>query len=156
MRRSQSFTRSSRRVSSQELGYSCSVGPADPSCRCSTHHQLTQCFDDYETGDERFAKHPNEGRIAELEALHGFLQEAVAALDAEKQKIVAPLDRMKQLLQAKDKRTMLLEMAGTASLSITLCVKLCSNYEGHSSCWHRLHTPMRRYAMSRQTPTTFY
>lgn len=71
---------------------------------------LNPCDDD--AGDERFGRAPNEGRVAELEALQEFLVDAVAAFDAEQATIVAPLDRMKRLLQAKDKRTTLLEMAG--------------------------------------------
>ena len=64
------------------------------------------------TGEERFAKRPNEGRVAELEALQEFLKDAVAAFDAQQATIVAPLDRMKLLLTSKDKRATLLEMAG--------------------------------------------
>lgn len=63
-------------------------------------------------GEERFSKVPNEGRVAELEALQEFLKDAVAVFDAQQATIVAPLDRMKRLLQSKDKRATLLEMAG--------------------------------------------
>ena len=56
------------------------------------------------SGGERFAKRPNEGRVAELESLQEFLKDAVAAFDAQQATIVAPLDRMKLLLQSKDKR----------------------------------------------------
>lgn len=39
-------------------------------------------------------------------------QEAVAAVEAAAQSLAAPQDRLKRLLEAKDKKAMLLEMAG--------------------------------------------
>jgi hypothetical protein len=69
-------------------------------------------------GQERFAAKPDEDRVAELEALQDFLQQAAAAFDAKQQTVLEPLDRLKQLLAAKDKRATLLEMAGDAPLTI--------------------------------------
>ena len=54
--------------------------------------------------------------MGELEALRDFLEQAAAAFDAQQEKVLAPVDRLKQLLAAKDKRATLLEMAGK-----TLC-----------------------------------
>lgn len=63
-------------------------------------------------GQERFGKVVNEDRLAELEGLRDFLRDGVQQVDAQTQKLAAPVDRMKQLLTAKDKKAMLLEMAG--------------------------------------------
>lgn len=78
-------------------------------------------------GEERFAKRPNEGRVAELEALQEFLKDAVAAFDAQQATIVAPLDRMKLLLTSKDKRATLLEMAGNNQIDQPLLDLLQQN-----------------------------
>jgi hypothetical protein len=64
------------------------------------------------TGEERFKANSNQDRVAELELLQGYLKEAVQKIDSEVQGKVAPLERMKRLLMAKDKRATLLEMAG--------------------------------------------
>ena len=63
----------------------------------------------------RFAATPNEDRLAELEGLRSFLQDAINMIDARAQEIAAPADRMKKLLTAPDKRAMLLDMAGKDS-----------------------------------------
>lgn len=63
-------------------------------------------------GLQRFGKSPNEERLAELEALKEFLQDAIKALDESTVNAAAPADRLRQLLQAPDKRATLLEMAG--------------------------------------------
>lgn len=63
-------------------------------------------------GAERFKPNPNEGRVAELEMLQEYLKDALVKLDSQIEGKVAPLERMKKLLTAKDKRATLLEMAG--------------------------------------------
>ncbi len=64
--------------------------------------------------------------MGELEALRDFLEQAAAAFDAQQEKVLAPVDRLKQLLAAKDKRATLLEMAGkTLRRDGTLCACLC-------------------------------
>lgn len=68
--------------------------------------------------------------MAELELLKEYLTGAVQKLDNEVQGKVAPLDRMKKLLTAKDKKAMLLEMAGQCPLSYVLrgaSYSLCLN-----------------------------
>lgn len=63
-------------------------------------------------GEQRFAKVPNQERLAELESLQEFLGPALAALDDVTAKAAAPAERARKLLQAPDKRAMLLDMAG--------------------------------------------
>ena len=84
--------------------------PFHPELLCAP--SITPLSSTAHSGEERFAKRPNEGRVAELESLQEFLKDAVADFDAQQATIVAPLDRMKLLLTSKDKRTTLLEMAG--------------------------------------------
>ncbi len=50
--------------------------------------------------------------MSELELLQGYLKQAVDKIDSEVQGKVAPMERMRRLLTAKDKRATLLEMAG--------------------------------------------
>ena len=64
-------------------------------------------------GAERFKPNANEGRVAELEMLQEYLRDALAKLDSQIEGKVAPLERMKRLLTAQDKKATLLEMAGT-------------------------------------------
>ena len=63
-------------------------------------------------GEERFKSDANEDRLGELELLQQYLQGAVAKVDAQVASKVAPLERMRRLLTAPDKRATLLEMAG--------------------------------------------
>ena len=50
--------------------------------------------------------------MGELELLLQYLEQAVAKIDSAVQQSTAPIDRMKRLLTAKDKRATLLQMAG--------------------------------------------
>ncbi len=63
-------------------------------------------------GAERFKPSVNEGRVSELEFLQQYLKDALAKLDSQIEGKVAPLERMKRLLTAPDKKATLLEMAG--------------------------------------------
>ena len=67
------------------------------------------------TGEERFKASANQDRVAELELLQNYLKGAVEKLDSAVQGKVAPMERMKKLLMSKDKKAMLLEMAGTST-----------------------------------------
>ena len=67
-----------------------------------------RCF----VGAERFKPNADMDRVAELEMLQEYLKDATAKLDSQIQGKVAPLERMKRLLTAKDKKATLLEMAG--------------------------------------------
>lgn len=61
---------------------------------------------------ERIAIAPREDRIAELELLQEYLLDAVQEVDARTESVLAPVERMRKLLTAKDKRETLLQMAG--------------------------------------------
>ena len=67
---------------------------------------------DLYAGEERFSSTVNAGRLAELERLQEFLQEAVAAVDATVAVQSAPAERLRRLLSAPDKKATLLQMAG--------------------------------------------
>ncbi|GAB4813192.1 hypothetical protein N2152v2_000238 [Parachlorella kessleri] len=71
---------------------------------------------DRKIGIERFSTAPDEEKLAELEALRDFLKEAVAAVDKTVSSVTAPQERMVKLLQAKDKKATLLEMAGAGEI----------------------------------------
>ena len=66
----------------------------------------------FQSGEERFGKTPNAGRMAELERLQEFLQAAVAAVDETVAARSAPVERLRKLLSATDKKATLLQMAG--------------------------------------------
>lgn len=74
------------------------------------HNAMIDC-----TGEERFKANANQDRVAELELLQNYLKGAVEKLDSAVQGKVAPMERMKKLLMSKDKKAMLLEMAGTST-----------------------------------------
>jgi len=61
---------------------------------------------------QRFTSRPDESRVAELEGLQTFLKDATALIDDRAQQLAKPMERMKKLLSAQDKRAMLMEMAG--------------------------------------------
>ncbi len=66
----------------------------------------------FAAGEERFKPSPNEDRVGELELLQQYLEGAAVKIDADVAQKVAPLERMRRLLTAPDKRATLLEMAG--------------------------------------------
>lgn len=78
------------------------------------------------TGEERFNASANQDRVAELELLQNYLKGAVEKLDHAVQGKVAPMDRMKKLLMSKDKKAMLLEMAGKTPAMIVPATFLCA------------------------------
>ena len=71
----------------------------------------------------------NEDLLAELEAVKQFLEQGTKDFDARSQQLVAPLDRMKKLLMAQDKKGMLLEMAGNNEIDQPLLDLLQQNIE---------------------------
>lgn len=66
----------------------------------------------HSAGEERFAKNPNQDKLAELETLKEFLEDAIKAVDEATQTIAAPAERLRMLLAAPDKKAALLELAG--------------------------------------------
>lgn len=99
--------------------------------RCRTQLD-TAFFSNLDTsiGSLRFAAVPNEDRLAELETLRDYLKEAVEAVDKAAQSVSAPADRLKKLLESKDKKAMLLEMAGENEIDQGLIGLLEQNISG--------------------------
>lgn len=80
-------------------------------------------------GQERFAPKPDEERLAELETLRQYLEEAREAVDKAVQANISAVDRMKKLLSAPDKKAMILEMAEANEIDVALLDLLQSNIE---------------------------
>eukprot|EP00891_Asterochloris_glomerata_P000907 jgi/Astpho2/907/e_gw1.00016.225.1_t len=103
------------------------------------HYEIARCrpllspdfFSHLQTkiSEERFNKVVNEDLLAELEAVKQFLEQGTKDFDARSQQLVAPLDRMKKLLMAQDKKAMLLEMAGNNEIDQPLLDLLQQNIE---------------------------
>ena len=64
-----------------------------------------------EISDARLGKNKDDGRVLELEALLGVVEDGLESLAREKSRLIAPVDRLKKLLQAKDKKQAILDMA---------------------------------------------
>lgn len=78
---------------------------------------------------EKFKPQADEDRLAELEMLKTFLEDAVKKTDEQVTKMAAPADRLKKLLAAQDKKAMLLEMAGKNEIDRDLIKLLDVNIE---------------------------
>lgn len=87
-------------------------------------------FLDRKIGIERFATVPDEERLAELEALREYLKAAVEAVDKAASSVAAAPERLKKLLESKDKKATLLEMAGNNEIDQALIDLLDQNIEG--------------------------
>lgn len=120
---------------------------------------LTEEFTDYlrsQIGEQRFAKVSNQDRLAELESLQEFLGPAIAALDEVTTKAAAPAERMRRLLQAPDKREMLLEMAGNNEIDQPLLDLLQQNIaaakaasqEKPAEFMQKVHDAARKYLIT--------
>lgn len=70
---------------------------------------------------------PDEDRVAELETLRTYLEEAVEAIDAAVRATSTAADRMKQLLEAKDKRAAILALAEANEIDQALVDLLQTN-----------------------------
>merc|ERR1719305_1034410 len=70
-----------------------------------------------EIADARMGKNKDDGRVLELEALVGVVQDGLDSLERERARLVAPADRLKKLLSAKDKKAEILNMAKQADQS---------------------------------------
>jgi hypothetical protein len=81
-------------------------------------------------GTERFSNLPDEERLAELETLRDYLTAAVDAVDKATAAWTAAPERLKKLLTSKDKKAMLLEMAGAGEIDQALMNLLEENIAG--------------------------
>lgn len=88
---------------------------------------------DSAVGELRFAKTPDEGKLAELEVLRDYLKAGVDAFDANVEAMKQPAARMRKLLTAPDKRATLLEMAGSGEVDQALINLLQQNIDAARS-----------------------
>lgn len=120
---------------------------------------LTEEFFTYLKGqisEQRFAKVPNEERLAELESLLEFLGPAIKALDEVTAKAAEPAERLRKLLQAPDKRETLLEMAGDNEIDQPLLDLLqqniaaakAANQEKPAEFMQKVHDAARKYLIT--------
>lgn len=85
---------------------------------------------DKRIGLERFSTVPDEERLSELETLRDYLKAAVEAVDTAAASLAAPQERLKKLLEAKDKKAVLLEMAAANEIDRSMIDLLDQNIEG--------------------------
>lgn len=76
---------------------------------------------------ERFAAKPDEDRLAELETLRQYLEEGKEAVDKAVTSNISAVDRMKKLLTAQDKRTMIRDMAEVRPDNVACIVSMSSS-----------------------------
>lgn len=72
----------------------------------------------------------SEERLAELELLRQYLEEAAQAVDKAVDSTSSAVDRMKKLLSAKDKKAMIIEMAEANEIDVPLMDLLQQNIDG--------------------------
>jgi hypothetical protein len=80
-------------------------------------------------GQERFGARPNEDKLAELEALRKYLEDAVAAVDKATKSTASAQERLKTLLSSPDKKQCILDMAGENEIDQALCDLLQQNID---------------------------
>ena len=81
-------------------------------------------------GVQRLSTQPDEERLAELDTLREYLSKAVEAVDNATQAVAAAPIRLKKLLESKDKKATLLEMAGAGEIDQALMDLLDQNIAG--------------------------
>lgn len=86
-------------------------------------------FLDTTIGQERFSPKPDQERLAEMETLRQYLEEGVKAVDAAVQQTASAVDRMTKLLNAKDKKEMILDMVGNNEIDQPLVDLLQQNID---------------------------
>lgn len=83
-----------------------------------------------QVGIERVSPQPDEERLAELDGLREFLEAAVKAVDTATAAVAAAPARLKKLLESKDKKATLLEMAGAGEIDAALMDLIEQNIAG--------------------------
>lgn len=76
------------------------------------------------------ARAASEERLAELELLRQYLEEASEAVDKAVQSTSSAVDRMKKLLMAQDKKAMIIEMAEANEIDVPLMDLMQQNIDG--------------------------
>ncbi|CAG9463721.1 unnamed protein product [Pedinophyceae sp. YPF-701] len=85
---------------------------------------------DGEIGRIRFMEEPSkldEERLKQLEAFKKYVDSMAKIVEGAVQRLTTPVDRMKKLLTAKDKKAMILEMAGNNEIDNALIALLNQN-----------------------------
>ncbi|KAG2438871.1 hypothetical protein HYH02_010669 [Chlamydomonas schloesseri] len=80
-------------------------------------------------GAERFSPKPDQERLAELETLRTYLEEAVEAVDKAVAATATAAERLKKLLGSKDKKQCILDMAAANEIDVALVDLLAQNIE---------------------------
>lgn len=91
------------------------------------HHQVFLCI---YAGMEQLSPAPDEERLAELEMLRDYLKEAVEAVDNATKQVTAAPERLKKLIESKNKKETLLQMAGDNEIDQAFMDLLEQNIEG--------------------------
>jgi hypothetical protein len=81
-------------------------------------------------GIERLSPQPDEDRLAELETLRDYLKEGLEAVETAVKVVAAPAERLKKLLESKDKKATLLDMAANNEIDQGFFNLLEQNIEG--------------------------
>ena len=93
---------------------------------------LTEAFFKYvdsAVGELRFAKNPDQGKLAELEVLRDYLKAGVESFDSNVEAMKQPAASMRKLLTAPDKKATLLQMAGDGEIDQALINLLQQNID---------------------------
>ncbi|WIA44033.1 hypothetical protein OEZ86_010404 [Tetradesmus obliquus] len=80
-------------------------------------------------GQERFSPKPDEERLAELDLLRKYLEEAVEAVDKAVAANISAVERMKKLLSSPDKKQAISDMAAANEIDVALIDLLQQNIE---------------------------
>lgn len=80
-------------------------------------------------GNERFAAKPDQERLAELETLRQYLEEATEAIDKAVASNISAVERMKKLLTSQDKKQCILDMAAANEIDVALLDLLQQNID---------------------------
>eukprot|EP00210_Caulerpa_lentillifera_P002096 g2011.t1 len=80
-------------------------------------------------GDERFSAEPDEDKLAELDSLRAYLEEAIKVIDNAVSGSTTAVERFKKLMTAKDKKSMILEMVAANEIDQLLIDLIDHNIE---------------------------
>ena len=80
-----------------------------------------------EIADARMGKNKDDGRVLELEGLLGVVRDGLDSLQRERSRLIAPAERLRNLLSAKDKKAEILAMASRNEIDPPLMALLQQN-----------------------------
>eukprot|EP00882_Tetradesmus_deserticola_P012797 GHRQ01013562.1.p1 GENE.GHRQ01013562.1~~GHRQ01013562.1.p1 ORF type:complete len:257 (+),score=93.25 GHRQ01013562.1:702-1472(+) len=110
-----------------------------PALLCRVQFEVARCrpqltaefFKQLDTlvGQERFSPKPDEDRLAELDTLRQYLEEAVEAVDKAVASNISAVERMRTLLSSPDKKQCISDMAAANEIDVALIDLLQQNIE---------------------------